>query len=213
MRKTILIIITYMIVFFCVCEAQLIKSFGFKTGLAAESQKWEFSTLTNLAIDTKIRPGLDVGIFLEWLDVPYISVLTELHYIQKGAECTSNVMLTTPSRPDGIGYSFTPRLDYLSIPLLMKLRYDLPILSLYLLAGPRIDIFLSKHGDEWPLISEVYQKENLGGSFGIGFETFSLVPFTIGIEFRYSPNFQNSYSANYLKVYNQSMEFLLVVGF
>lgn len=213
MRRSILISTTLLVLFCCLCEAQLIKGLGFKAGLAAETQKWDFPTWSGIAFNTKIHPGLDVGIFLEWLDVPYISVLTELHYIQKGAECRSNVMLTTPSRPDGIGYSFTPRLDYLSIPLLMKFRFNLPILYVYLLAGPRIDIFLSKRGDEWPLFNEVYQKENLSGTFGIGFGSLSLKPFTIGIEFRYSPDFQKSYSTNDLKVYNQSLEFLLVISY
>jgi hypothetical protein len=218
MRRFVLVIITLLVVFFCKCEAQLIKSYGFKAGVAAESQKWEFATSTTLAVDTKIRPGLDVGIFLEWLDIPYLSILSELHYIQKGAKCTSNVMMTMVDRssPLGyvdLGYYFTPRLDYLSIPLLMKLRFELPILSVYLLAGPRIDIYLSKHGDEGLMVNKDYQNENIGGTFGFGLETLSLAPFNIGTEFRYSPSFQKSYSSDYFSINNQSMEFLLVIGF
>jgi len=101
----------------------------------------------------------------------------------------------------------------MSIPFLMKVRYDLPILSAYLLAGPRIDFFLSEKGDEIEVRSNDYKKENVGGTFGLGLGTLSMVGFNLGFEFRYSPNFQKSYSSNYLSIDNQSMEFLLVLSF
>jgi len=215
MRKTVLIL---MVIIFCQSEAQLVKSYGFKVGLAAESQKWEFAAITTLAVDTKIRTGIDVGVFIEWLDIPYFSVLTELHYIQKGAKCTSNVMWTIVDRNSPQGYvdqgyySFTPRLDYLSIPLLVKFRFATPVCSAYLVVGPRIDFFLSRHGTDWLVMTNDYQKINFGGTYGIGLEQFSLVPFNIGAEFRYSPSYQKSYTANNLTVNNQSMEFLLLIG-
>jgi hypothetical protein len=217
LNKTFYSILILLIIGFSISQSQLIRSYGIKAGIASVNQNWDWGSQTGIVGNSNERQGLDAGVFVEWLDIPLLSVVTEIHYIQKISDITTNVMLTkVANNPQGYideGYAFTPRLNYLSIPLLIKVRYDLPILSIYLLAGPRIDFFLSEQGDELAVSSNDYQKENIGGTFGMGFATLSIERFNIGVEFRYSPNYQKSYSSDYLSIDNQSMEFLLVLCF
>jgi hypothetical protein len=56
-------------------------------------------------------------------------------------------------------------------------------------------------------------KSELGATFGIGLEVPLHAALTLGAEVSYSPGLQAIYSSDLLKVYNQSIQLLLVLGF
>ena len=120
--------------------------------------------------------------------------------------------MTTAQYPDGNGQflSYSTKLNYLSVPILAKLRMSGPLLTPYIIAGPRFDYYLSNSGSN--LYSD-FNKTSIGGTFGVGVESVSILSIQVGLEFRYSPDFKDSFSTSVMMIKNHSMEFLLVLGF
>jgi hypothetical protein len=214
MKRTLFVILVILSVYSLPSKSQLMRSYGIKGGLSLANQDWKYIGLPSPFDQAKPRQGYAVGVFIEWLDLPLISILTEVQYIQKGMKWNTNLQVTTEEYPDGMGQmmSFSGETwdNYLSFPLLAKVRYSFPMVSTYFIAGPRFDYFLSNHGS---INMSNFKKWSFGGTIGLGFEINSIVPFTLGGEFRYSPDFQDTYATQYLTVQNSSLEFLIVVGF
>jgi hypothetical protein len=214
MKIKFVIVLIILSIYSLPSKSQLIRSYGIKGGLSLANQNWQLTDHSSLFDQTKVRQGYDIGFYVEWFNVPLISVLTEVHYIQKGMKWNINIPITTVDHPNGTGLFMSASgenwADYLSIPLLAKVRYSFPIFSTYLFAGPRFDYFIKNHSG---IILSNFNKWDFGGTIGLGFEINSILPFNLGAEIRYSPNIQNSYSTQYLTVQNSSMEFLIVVGF
>ncbi len=142
--------------------------------------------------------------------MPVFSVSSEVHYIQKGFQY--KIQVTTEENPDGTGTykTFSPRLDYLSIPLLAKCRLDWESSSLYAIAGPRMDILLRSDDAGFSIVLDHLRSTEFGLTMGIGYVVSKIAPFGIGAEFRYSPTFQDSYATDLLTVRNSSLEMMLV---
>jgi hypothetical protein len=212
MKKTIFALLSLSIVCFSISESQLIREYGLKIGLASTNQSWDGpSAAGNIFTSTKAHQNIDVGGFIEWLDIPFISFLTEVHYIRKGSDGITNLLVTTINNPNIFFLSFSTKINYLSVPILAKLRISGPLLTPYIIAGPRIDYYLSGGGEN--LLVNDFKKINIGGTFDVGVESASILPIQMGLEFRYSPDFQDSYSDLGKTIKNRSMEFLLVLGF
>ena len=218
MKFLTLIFLVLLIFDFSTSNAQLIRDYGIKIGVTSTNQNWNWSSETGVIANSKSRQGFDGSLFIEWLDIPFISLITEINYIQKGSEVTTNVMVTTAQNPDGAGqyYGYSTRINYLSIPILAKLRISGELLTPYILLGPRFDFKLSSNSSSDIGSAPIYEYKNndLGGTFGIGLELRqALLPIHLGAEFRYSPSFQYCYSVKYLSVKNSSLEFLLVLSY
>jgi hypothetical protein len=209
MKKTIYALLTFVLVGFSTSHSQLIRGYGIKAGFASTNQDWHYDIMSG-SLNTDTRKGLDVGAFVEWLDIPLFSVVTEVHYIQKGF--TQKIAVTNEDYPDGTGEYVThsAELDYFSIPVVAKIRYDLLNISLYVFAGPRYDVLVSTKSDIYGIILDQIESSELGASFGLGFDYSLPALFKVGAEIRYSPSIQNSYAKNGLTVKNQSWEMLVV---
>ena len=195
-------------------DSQLIRSYGAKIGITEASQDWKYTgTFSGLNIFDKSRTGLDIGGYVEWFNLAVFSIITEAHYIQKG--CKDEFEVTTVEMPDGTGETklFTPRIDYMSFPVLAKIRFDTPILALYGIGGYRIDILVGKNSYASGAVFDDLKSTDQGPTIGFGID----VPITsrnyIGGEFRYSFSSQEIFSNQNVTVKNKSMEFLFTVGF
>jgi opacity protein-like surface antigen len=212
MKKIIFAVLTLSVIGFSISESQLIRGYGIKVGVASTSQNWEWApTVGVTAASTAAHQSLEVGTFIEWLDIPLFSVLTEIQYIRKGSDVTTNVPMTTIENPDGNGQfiSYSTEISYLSVPILAKLRMNGGLLSPYIVAGPRFDFCLTSSG---AFSKSDLKTMNVGGTFGVGVESASILPIQVGLEFRYSPDSQASYSTPSLTVKNRSLELLLVLS-
>ena len=208
-----LIIVIILFVFSRVVRAQLISSYGIKIGMTEASQSWNYSGyLSNIKVFNKSRSGLDFGIYTEWFNIPVISVLTEIHYIQKG--CKDDISVRTSEFPLGTGETRTiiPRIDYISIPILSKVRYNIEFINIYAIAGPRLDVLIGKNSEAVGAVFDDLKKTDFGETFGMGLELPIKTIYHIGLEFRYSLSSQNIFTNEWLKVKNKSLEFLLVLG-
>jgi len=193
-------------------NGQLVKSFGAKVAFTSADQRFDYSAFPDLA--TKRRSGFNIGGFVEWLNIPYFSILTQLEYTQRGVG--QEFVITSSQGPDPIGrITVYSRLNYLSLPVLVKLALPATVLSPYLIAGPRIDILLGYNSYQGApnLLYDNFKGSVIGGSAGLGVETKSMLPFTLIVEARYNFDFADSFDNQFLRVNNNAFDFWLGVGF
>jgi hypothetical protein len=206
MKTQILKLIFLIILASNFAQTQFIKGYGFKVGAVSATQTWNYNI--DIHRDMENRWGIDAGVYVEFLDLPYISILGELHYIQKGY--TEKLPEATPTYPEGTGryITFKPRVDYFSIPLLTKVRYDMGTVSPYILAGPRFDFLIGNNPQYVGSIFDKFNKNDMGISAGVGIEIPTSAIQAVLLEFKYSPTLSKSYSSNMLTIKNQSFELL-----
>jgi len=205
------------------CFSQVLHNYGLKIGTVASSQDWTFSSSVNTSsVNIKQRWGIDFGGFIEWLDSPCFTILTELHYIQKGfsSETIANNQTVTsssdprnPSMYQVTAYAIPIRVDYLSIPILAKLSFPVEYVAPYLILGARIDFHLKTISDtDKRGTYALCDQTDYGFTLGGGVTSNSLLPFRVGAEFRYSPSLQNLSNSDLSTIKNKSIEILLVIS-
>jgi hypothetical protein len=187
-------------------NAGVLDGYGLKAGVVVANQDFDYSE--GLRLDTKSRSGLNLGIFAEWLSLRPLSILTEVHYIQKGHvdESVQTDEFGTPIRI----FKFDHRLDYLSIPLLAKVTLRTKHLSPYLVVGPRFDFLLGYKSETFDEVYKDLKDTDVGGTIGLGVESRGQ-PVKVFLEFRYSPDFTSAYQTEFLKITNSSFEILFGV--
>jgi len=193
-------------------QAQLIKSYGFKIGATSSSQDWDYTQLTDFTPET--RWGINVGVFTEFLNIPYFSLVTELNYIQKGMK--EDVPVTTVTNPDGTGEYITwdTRVDYLNISALGKFRLDFSLFTPYIVIGPKLDFEINQEHSLGftDVVEENFNEVMYGFKIGIGsevkFEFFSIIA-----EILYDYNFNDLYEGEYLTVTSDSFDFRIGIVF
>jgi hypothetical protein len=190
-----------------ITHGQLVRSYGIKLGAVSASQTWHYTYTSDLT--TGYRWGVTGGVYVELLDIPLLSFIAEIQYTQKGMTVT--VPVTTESQPNGTGpfTTMSSRVDYLSVPLLAKLRLKSPLFTPYLIAGPRVDLLVSKRGDGFEAVVDKFESTDFGGTVGLGVELHTLFPVGLLAEFRYNSSFKDVFNNNLLTVRNHSFDFLL----
>jgi hypothetical protein len=214
MKKSFVTVLLCFLVLVCTNESpsQLIKGYGIKLGLTSADQKFNYAMVPDLK--TKRRLGFVSGVYVEWLDIPFVSVITEIDYTQRGMG--QGVYVTSEAGSEQIGTKiFYSRLDYFSIPVLVKATLPGTIISPYVVAGPRFDFFVGYKSDEnaFNILYDKFKKNISGGTVGLGAETGSLLPVTLTADVRYNFDFTNSFKSEYLEVTNNAFDFLLGVRF
>lgn len=193
-------------------RAQFLSRIGVKAALTSASQSMKNEIVQDMEL--KRRTGFAVAAFADLFDLPAFSLVAQVEYAQRGMGL--EVAVTGPEGPEIIGKrTLYARLDYLSIPLLAKVKFPMPLLTPYLLAGPRADFSLGSSLDEG-VFREVYdkfRKSGLGGSVGLGVETATLLPADLLLEFRYNVDFADAYSSNVLKIRNSAFDIWIGAAF
>lgn len=190
--------------------SQLITGYGLKAAITSANQ--DFSYSIPFDITTKRRLGLMFGAYVEWLNFPSFSIVTQIEYAQRGMG--QEFIVTDESGPEPKGIiTLYSRLDYLSLPLLAKVKFPAEPVSPYLLAGPRIDYFLGGSSDRDLFTYDDFKKTTVGGSVGVGAATTTLLPVDALIEIRYNFDLTDSYSTQNLKIRNNAYDLWLGVGF
>ena len=187
--------------------AQLLKSYGVKAAITSASQKFDYPAFPGFTPDIRRRIGFGIGVYAEWLNVPFISILTQLEYNQRGSR--EGFAVTGPDGPTILRTDILDRrLDYLSIPLLFKAFTPLGSVTPYVIVGPRLDILLG-YRDESAFGNSVFQdftKTSFGGSVGAGFDVTDVFPVTFSVEFRADVDFGDSYNTELLKIRNNAYD-------
>lgn len=200
-----------LIIFISSSQAQIIRGYGLKVGATISNQEWEYSKesgLSGSSFDTDNRFGFNIGIFSEFLNIPFVSIVTELNYIQKGMK--KELPVTTVTQPDGTGEFVTwdTRVDYINISAFGKLRFNVGLFSPYILLGPKIDFEIKKTNSlgSVNVVEEGFNKNRFGFKVGIGTE-INLLSFTLLAEILYDADFNELYENKNLKVNSNSFNF------
>ena len=185
-------------------HAQTLQGYGVKAGVVIANQDFDYAE--DLDFHTKNRVGFNFGVYVEWLNLPHLSLLTEAHYVQKGM-IIENIVNNEFGERIGIK-EFDYRVDYLSVPILVKISVNSQGFSPYLIAGPRFDFLLGYDSPGGGSLYDQFKDLDTGADIGIGLES-NTEPLKILLEFRYSPDFSNAYKTDLLKVKNNSFEILI----
>lgn len=126
-------------------HAQIVNRFGVKAGIVSASASAEFSADVS-GDQFERRTGFSASVFAEKRVLPFLSVVGEVGYVQRGFVekldhyIQRGVVLAERYR----SVKANSRMDYLTIPLMVKLNHRLEHAELYATAGPRIDILLNR---------------------------------------------------------------------
>jgi opacity protein-like surface antigen len=210
--KTLYLIAVCVLVFLSVTHAQSIIGYGIKGGFAVANQNFDYSSF---GVDTKSnRVGLSGSAFVELSGFKFISLLTEVNYIQKGM--VEKQIITGEDSPEPLGtLELDNRVDYISIPILAKMTFRNKFLSPFITIGPRFDFLLS-YKSENSFFDTIYEKFgalDIGGDFGAGTEYQISNPFVLLLELRYSHSYSDAYKTKLLSVKNNSYQFLFGLKF
>jgi hypothetical protein len=196
-------------------NAQLLRTYGIKLGEARSEQLWEYSP--QMGLDASwIDPvwGIDAGIFAEFFTDKYFSLVTELHYIQKGCTFTVTGTAIDPNSP--LGYSDTgeqkliQRCNYLSIPVMAKLRIETGTVTPYIAVGPRFEFLLSHPSSH---VFDQFKTTELAATAAAGIEVESGFGSRVLFEIGYTMSLSDSFKNDNLTIRNRSISFLVGVQF
>ena len=185
-------------------NAQFIRYIGIKGGVTSSTQTWQGTMADDMP---QSKTGLNIGMFAEFLNLSFLSFVAEANYVEKGYKF--DIYATSVSNPDGgqleshkYGY------NYLNFSLLGKLKLDYPVVSPYLIAGPKIDILLNNSIDGNIIIfpDDKLNSVRFGFKAGVGAETklFGLIflaefiyDFEIGSLYNYDTATFNTHSLDF----------------
>lgn len=210
MLRNVIRIVFTLFLFVANINSQTLTNYGLKMGTVASNPIWKVGSQSYDGVET--RMGIDVGLFLNWSLTNNLSLLTEMHYIQKGLRFYQTVINSSGNGVETYVESINPNLNYLSFPILIK--YDLLNSEVvpYFIGGLRVDFMLSKsevNNPRW-LYSNVNNMD-FGGSIGLGFQTKSLLGIGTGLEIKYSPSFIKVDSSPMADITNRSFEINIIV--
>jgi hypothetical protein len=210
MKAFIIVTAFFMVMGISASDAQLIRTFGLNVGYIHAKQNWDYSP--QFGSDPHMSgtiSGIGGGAFVEFLDIPYFGLLTKVQYIQKGR--TISVMGTMVSSTNPNGYIETGmmdikyRLNYISVPILAKLRIETPMFVPYLAIGPRLEYLVSYPSS---VVYDDFKKMEVTGTVAIGVElSLGFFPRLL-LEANYNTSLMNSYNKGSLIVSDNSMEIL-----
>lgn len=148
-------------------NAQILRDIGIKTGTSISKQNWTYNSI-NVEQNKDYRTGLNFALNLEWFNNDYVTLMTDIGYIQKGTK--EEIMSTTIDNPESkSSKTFDTRFDYLYFSPQLKIRKEFNKLTPYVFVGPRIDYYLSSKSDFDLSVVEKYFKEIMFGlNYGIG---------------------------------------------
>ncbi len=206
--------ITSAAILFLLCspplEAKILHSFSVKAGLVIAHQDFDYAHIPDPQWDSRL--GFCAGGFVEWLEGSRFHVLTEALYVQKGMN-TEVEGRDENNMPTGT-VTLDQRVDYLSVTVALKLGLKSPVISPYILAGPRADILLGYDvGEGYDALYDEFKSVEFGADAGVGTELcLGHLPVFL-VEFRYSPDFTSAYKTDLLEVSNGSIGILAGVKF
>ena len=201
----------YIIIFLLiinVIQAQTINSYGLKVGVVGAKQEWNYTNFSTMLFD-ETKLGMILGGYIEWFDIKTLSIITELNYIQKGATQKTVSMDASGNFLGEVKSSLN--LDYLSIPILLKLRTELSKTTFFGIFGTSIDLLVNKSQEYLgsSILNEINTKE-FSFTYGIGFMR-NFNKYDIGLEFRNSRALDSAYSTDLLKIDNSTIDISLIL--
>ncbi len=179
-------------------QAQLIEAYGVKAGLNSSNAALSFPQ-SAFEIDTQRRTGINAAFFVEWGNFSVFSFITQVEYAQRGF--AEEQIITGENSPEPLGaIQASTRLDYISLPILLKLQYPRLAAVPYLLFGPRVDFLVNREAGKFEFqmgtfespLGKGFEERAFGGVIGLGFSADKLLHLPLLVEARYNFDFTNN---------------------
>ncbi|HET6567731.1 MAG TPA: outer membrane beta-barrel protein [Rhodothermales bacterium] len=194
-------------------RAQLIRGYGIKAGLTAanvRSPDLNPDSENPIRFDTVRRYGVAALAYAEWLNLSFLSIVTEGGYVQRGYAMEHEVR-DLNNNPAGTA-RFDWRFDYLSFAAQAKLRAPGGVVAPYVTGGPRLDVYLGGSPGEDGSLAAAYSPTAFGVTAGVGVEAAQLLPVAVFGEVRYNVDFTNSLPDDVPRdAYNNALDVLVGV--
>ena len=192
MKNKSILFILLLLIFAQSASSQAIKGLGLKTGISYANHKWNY-TDSYLSKLYKNEPNgvifFNIGVFGEFLSSDFASTVLDIWYTSKGA----NFEYNTKDKFGNITGTeeVENRLRYFSVSLTEKIRAESRRqgFGVYLSAGPRLDMLLSRNTDLD--YSVTYEQSNVT-VFGLALAggcSFLFTNARLLLEFFYNPDF------------------------
>ncbi len=195
-------------------SAQFLRGWGIKGGVVAAHQAFYYTPgFTSPGIPREPRWGAYAGLFAEFLNLPVVSISLEGAYVQKGRKVTAEEVSRSAAEPTYLSpgpAGLTPRLEYFTLALVIKVRAGRRGLVPYVGIGPRFDFALAREKID---LYRNFKRSDIGIVLAGGVEIIPRRHTALSFEARWSPSFSRAFSNDILIVKNQTIDFLCSVWF
>jgi hypothetical protein len=198
-------------------EAQIVKSIALKAGIAWATQDWKFQNISGTT-DYDYRMGIHTGVNVEFMQHPFLSVVTELGYTPKGYRTIYEH--STENQPEGTGEMTEEKFTchYLYASPMLKARLEFGGFVPYIFLGPRLDLYLSNEVEEGVFFVGLPEEDMktmvFGMNYGLGLEyVIGRVGFALIFSQQY--DFTNAFAIEELNIGPESIKnnaFVLDLG-
>jgi hypothetical protein len=187
---------------FCFCfflynkpQAGIIASYGIEGGLAVSNVTGDMFGAT------KSRLAFTAGVQAEWFKSSFVSFITQFKYIPKGYSFElPNAMILPDGTIQELGVTtYVHRIDYFSLPVLIRGEYKKYSVMPYLQVGPRVDFNLESSRIEGLGLVLDYKKIVMGGSAGAGLNCSIDKKVIVGVSLSYDFDFTKAIQSSSLK--------------
>ena len=216
MVKTAFVLSFLIIIFLSTAYPQFFSGAGIKGGVTLSNQSW-VSNSVDLSERYEFNLGFNASVYGEFFNTKLFNLVSEVGYDRRGYAWTLDRFNQFGEK---IGESkLKYYTNYISAAFLGKLKAKLGSVVPYLMAGPRIDFFLSASNNEKdelgvettpPYLTDfkpVNYGLNLGGGIELNLKTFKLL-----LDFSYSPALVISYDKDVI-IKEYFINFRAGVGF
>lgn len=195
-----------------ISPGQFVRGWGIKGGAVGGYQTFAY-TPGNIspAVPIALRWGFTGGMFIEFLNVPNVSMVLEAAYTQKGRTVTNQEIARSSGEPSYLSSGpagLTPHIDYIQTAFLLKARVGREGFVPYVGLGPRFDFIIARHSGGNPIF-DPFKKPDIGISLGLGVEITPRRHPLLSLEARWSPTFSKAYTNPILTIRNDTVDLLL----
>ncbi|MGH7492466.1 MAG: outer membrane beta-barrel protein [bacterium] len=202
-------------------HAQLFNAVGVKGGVnfSASSIQILPDDISSSELETQRRTGWQAALFAEWLKMPVFSVVTQVEYAQRGF--TDEQVRTDENGPEPLGtFKLNTQMDYVSVPVLVKLQPSNTGIKPYAIFGPRFDFLVHRETvfqDDGRLdlefsMADAVNDRAVGGAVGVGVAAKAL-SLPLLLEVRYNFDFNDNADSEFLTVKSNAVDLWLGITF
>ena len=184
---------------------------------AQMNSRWQFGVKGGVSVSTHdetgnwvgnpdFRAGIDVGAFVSWRFSFSTELMIEAHYVQNGHDGPKDWNPESSEFPLALP-DF--RIDYISVPVL--LRIDMPVgeLPTYLLAGPHFNFKVGENELVTQYYSDQLKSFAFGGTVGFGHQWQIGAKMAMFGEVQYHHDFTEAFNLNGTKLHNRAFSVLI----
>lgn len=183
--RNIVLIIMFFISSFS--YSQIIKSIGFKSGLALSNQKWEYSFMNNEIIIKQLAGAYNV-ITLDFIKKQHIDLALDLGFYQSGSIKDKNPYFYLENTKEFAG-EVKYRFGFFTFSPILRFKTQIKSFTPYIQFGPRFDYYTPFFSnDNTDYLKDDINKSQFGFHIGEGL-AYNFKNFSILAEYQFFFNF------------------------